>query len=223
MSCVVPTASCPNRSAWPRAAGAQAVPLAVGAGLIEPQAQAYYARANGLFKAHGLGVNIVVSAKRRGHVGGGCGGIDRDRDHERSRASAGGGTGLAVRHLRAGRRSRFAFPGQRIARPARFEGREREGPGRASRRRLHRQRARSTRPPEMLAALQAGRIDAMNLEDPEFSAARSATRWATARTRSANCSSRRPGSRRALWLAQNLDTARACQPQSQHVQPARPR
>jgi ABC-type nitrate/sulfonate/bicarbonate transport system substrate-binding protein len=32
------------------------------------------------------------------------------------------------------------------------------------------------RPPEALAALQAGRVDAINLEDPEFTAARGKTR-----------------------------------------------
>jgi NitT/TauT family transport system substrate-binding protein len=65
------------------------------------------------------------------------------------------------------------------------------------------------RPPEMLAALQAGRVDAINLEDPEFTAARSRTRmlgdaedavgklfvettWFTTRD----------------WLAKNIDAAR---------------
>jgi len=49
-------------AALPVPARAQTAALAVGAGLIEPQAQAYYARANGFFKSHGLDVNVVTSA-----------------------------------------------------------------------------------------------------------------------------------------------------------------
>ena len=60
-----------NRATWLAALGAAALPipvraqapaLQVGAGLIEPQAQAYYARANGFFKAHGLDANVVTLA-----------------------------------------------------------------------------------------------------------------------------------------------------------------
>lgn len=66
----------PSRAAWltstggfaaacvagfPARAGAQATPLHVGAGLIEPQAEAYYARAQGFFKQHGLDVDLRTS------------------------------------------------------------------------------------------------------------------------------------------------------------------
>src|ERR1700677_4449032 len=50
-------------AAVPGAVQAQsAAPLSVGAGLIEPQAQAYYAQANGFFKARGRDATIVTSA-----------------------------------------------------------------------------------------------------------------------------------------------------------------
>src|SRR5665213_2649669 len=49
-------------AALPHRAEAQSPSLTVGAGLIEPQAQAYYARANGFFKARGLDVEIVTSS-----------------------------------------------------------------------------------------------------------------------------------------------------------------
>ena len=42
-------------------AWAQSASLKVGAGLIEPQAQAYYARSAGFFKQHGLDVDILTS------------------------------------------------------------------------------------------------------------------------------------------------------------------
>jgi NitT/TauT family transport system substrate-binding protein len=48
-------------TSFPRPAAAQTALIHVGAGLIEPQAQAYYARAQGSFKQHGLDVELRTS------------------------------------------------------------------------------------------------------------------------------------------------------------------
>lgn len=44
--------------AWPRLAAAQASALTVGAGKIEPQAEAYYGADSGIFAQHGLNVEV---------------------------------------------------------------------------------------------------------------------------------------------------------------------
>jgi NitT/TauT family transport system substrate-binding protein len=215
---------------FPRRGGAQALPLTVGAGLIEPQAQAYYARANGFFKARGLDVDIVVSANGAATSAAVAGGSMQIGITSVLGLAQAVGRGLPFVTFAPGgiHDSRFPASGLLVLPDSKLASAKDLG-GKTV--------AVSTakgldqlvvsvlvgklggdvsavkfvemRPPEMLVALQAGRIDAANLEDPEFTAARSKTRmlgdgedavgklfvettWFATRD----------------WLAQNLDTAR---------------
>ena len=184
-------------AALPLRAVAQAAPLTVGSGLIEPQAQAYYARAQGYFKQHGLDVNVIVSANgaaTTAAVAGGSmqigitsvlglaqavnrglpfatfapGGIHDSRypasgllvlpDSKLTSAKDLAGKTVAVSTLKGLDQLVVAVLVDKLG-------------GDASSVKFI-----EMRPPEMLAALQAGRIDAINLEDPEFAAARNQTR-----------------------------------------------
>jgi NitT/TauT family transport system substrate-binding protein len=217
-------------AALPRAAEAQSPPLTVGAGLIEPQAQAYYARANGFFKARGLDVEIVTSSNGAATTAAVAGGSMQIGITSVLGLAQAIGRGLPFATFAPGgiHDSRFPASGLLVAADSKLAS-AKDLAGKTV--------AVSTakgldqlvvsvlvaklggdvsavkfvemRPPEMLAALQAGRIDAANLEDPEFTAARSKTRmlgdgedavgkifvettWFATRD----------------WLTNNLDTAR---------------
>jgi NitT/TauT family transport system substrate-binding protein len=217
-------------TAWPRPAGAQTAALTVGAGLIEPQAQAYYARANGFFKARGLDVDIVVSANGAATSAAVAGGSMQVGITSVLGLAQAVGRGLPFVTFAPGGIHDSRFPasglltlpdssltsakdlGGKIVAVSTAKGLDQlvvsvlvtKLGGDASAVKFV-----EMRPPEMLAALQAGRIDAANLEDPEFTAARTKTRmlgdgedavgklfvettWFATRD----------------WLAQNLDTAR---------------
>ena len=186
-------------AALPCRAAAQAVPapLTVGAGLIEPQAQAYYARANGFFKARGLDVNIIVSANGAATTAAVAGGSMQIGITSVLGLAQAIGRGLPFVSFAPGgiHDSRFPASGLLVAPDSKLLS-AKDLAGKIV--------AVSTakgldqlvvsvlvdklggdvsavkfvemRPPEMLAALQAGRIDAANIEDPEFTAARSKTR-----------------------------------------------
>ena len=186
-------------AALPCRAAAQAVPapLIVGAGLIEPQAQAYYARANGFFKARGLDVNIIVSANGAATTAAVAGGSMQIGITSVLGLAQAIGRGLPFVSFAPGgiHDSRFPASGLLVAPDSKLLS-AKDLAGKIV--------AVSTakgldqlvvsvlvdklggdvsavkfvemRPPEMLAALQAGRIDAANIEDPEFTAARSKTR-----------------------------------------------
>jgi len=199
-----------SRSAWlaaggaavlatavPRGARAQAAPLTAGAGLIEPQAQAYYARANGFFKQRGLDVEVVTSANGAATTAAVAGGTLQVGITSVLGLAQAVGRGLPFVTFAPGgiHDSRFSASGLLVAPDAKIAS-AKELAGKVI--------AVSTlkgldqlvvsalidklggdvaavkfvemRPTEMLAALQAGRVDAINLEDPEFTAARSKTR-----------------------------------------------
>jgi NitT/TauT family transport system substrate-binding protein len=234
----------PSRAAWlasgaaavaaiatPHRAGAQTPPaLTIGAGLIEPQAQAYYARANGFFKARGLDVEIVVSANGSATTAAVAGGALQLGTTSVLGLAQAVGRGLPFVTFAPGgiHDSRYPASGLLVM-PDSNVGSAKELAGKTI--------AVSTikgldqlvasvlidklggdvttvkfiemRPPEMFVALQAGRVDAINVEDPEFTAARTKTRmlgdaedavgklfvettWFTTRD----------------WLSKNTDTAR---------------
>jgi NitT/TauT family transport system substrate-binding protein len=184
-------------TAAPRIARAQAAPLTAGAGLIEPQAQAYYARANGFFKQRGLDVEVVTSANGAATTAAVAGGTLQVGITSVLGLAQAVGRGLPFVTFAPGgiHDSRFSASGLLVAPDAKIVS-AKELSGKVI--------AVSTlkgldqlvvsalidklggdvaavkfvemRPTEMLAALQAGRIDAINVEDPEFTAARSKTR-----------------------------------------------
>jgi NitT/TauT family transport system substrate-binding protein len=182
----------------PRLAKAQAAPaLMVGAGLIEPQAQAYYARANGFFKQHGLDVDIVTSANGAATTAAVAGGSLQIGITSVLGLAQAVGRGLPFVTFAPGgiHDSRFSasgllvLPDSKVASAKDLGGRlvgvstlkgldqlvvsvlvDKSGGDVASVKFVE------MRPPEALAALQAGRVDAINLEDPEFTAARGKTR-----------------------------------------------
>jgi len=202
-----------NRAAWlaasaavcagaglPRRAGAQVsplTPLTVGAGLIEPQAQAYYARANGFFKTRGLDVDVVTSANGAATTAAVAGGSMQIGITSVLGLAQAVGRGLPFVTFAPGGIHDSRFPASGLLVPS--------GSTLTSAKDLSGKTvAVSTlkgldqlvvsvliaklggdvstvkfvemRPPEMLAAMLAGRVDAINLEDPEFSDARSKTR-----------------------------------------------
>jgi NitT/TauT family transport system substrate-binding protein len=183
--------------ALPRPARAQAPTLTVGSGLIEPQAQAYYARANGFFKVRGLDVEVVTSANGAATTAAVAGGSMQIGITSVLGLAQAVGRGLPFVTFAPGgiHDSRYPASGLLVPPDSKLTSAKDLG-GKTV--------AVSTikgldqlvvsvlvaklggdvsavkfvemRPPEMLAALQAGRIDAANLEDPEFTAARSKTR-----------------------------------------------
>jgi NitT/TauT family transport system substrate-binding protein len=182
----------------PRKAVAQAVvPLTAGAGLIEPQAQAYYARANGFFKQRGLDVDVVTSANGAATTAAVAGGTLQVGITSVLGLAQAVGRGLPFVTFAPGgiHDSRFSASGLLVAPDAKIAtGKDLAGKVIAvSTLRGLDQLVVSAlidklggdvasvkfvemRPPEMVAALLAGRVDAVNVEDPEFTAARSKTR-----------------------------------------------
>jgi NitT/TauT family transport system substrate-binding protein len=181
----------------PARADEQATTLAVGSGLIEPQAQAYYARANGFFKQRGLDVDVVVSANGAATTAAVAGGAMQIGTTSVLGLAQAIGKGLPFVAFAPGgiHDSRFpasgllVLPDSKIASVKDMGGKivavstlkgldqlvvsvliDKLG-GDASVVKFI-----ELRPPEMLTALQAGRVDAINVEDPEFTAARSKTR-----------------------------------------------
>jgi NitT/TauT family transport system substrate-binding protein len=185
-------------AAFPRLARAQnAGPLQVGAGLIEPQAQAYYARANGFFKQRGLDVVVVTSSNGAATTAAVAGGTLQIGVTSVLGLAQAVGRGLPFVTFAPGgiHDSRFPASGLLVLPDSKVAG-AKDLSGKVV--------AVSTlkgldqlvvsalidklggdvgsvkfvelRPTEGLAALQAGRVDAINLEDPEFTAARSQTR-----------------------------------------------
>jgi NitT/TauT family transport system substrate-binding protein len=217
-------------TALPCLASAQAVPLTVGAGLIEPQAQAYYARANGFFKSRGLDVEVVTSANGAATTAAVAGGTMQIGITSVLGLAQAVGRGLPFVTFAPGgiHDSRYPASGLLTGLDSKLTSAKDLGGktvGVSTLKGLDQLVVEvlvaklggdvsavkfvEMRPPEMLAALQAGRVDAANLEDPEFTAARSKTRmlgdgedavgklfvettWFTTRD----------------WLAQNLATAR---------------
>jgi NitT/TauT family transport system substrate-binding protein len=184
-------------AAMPRRARAQAAPLAAGAGLIEPQAQAYYARANGFFKQRGLDVDVVTSANGAATTAAVAGGTLQVGITSVLGLAQAVGRGLPFVTFAPGgiHDSRFSASGLLVAPDAKIAtGKDLSGKVIAvSTLRGLDQLVVSAlidklggdvasvkfvemRPPEMFVALQAGRVDAINVEDPEFTAARSKTR-----------------------------------------------
>lgn len=170
----------------------------VGAGLIEPQAQAYYARANGFFKQRGLDVTIVTSANGAATTAAVAGGTLQIGITSVLGLAQAVGRGLPFATFAPGgiHDSRFpasgllVLPDAKIASPKDLSGKvvavstlkgldqlvvsvliDKSGGDVAAVKFVE------LRPTEALAALQSGRVDAINLEDPEFSAARPSTRF----------------------------------------------
>lgn len=186
-------------AAWPPALRAQiAAPLMVGAGLIEPQAQAYYARANGFFKARGLDVTIVTSANGAATTAAVAGGTLQVGITSVLGLAQAIGSGLPFATFAPGgvHDSRYpasgllVLPDSKLASAKDLSGKvvavstlkgldqlvvsaliDKLGGDVGSVKFVE------LRPTAALAALQAGRVDAINLEDPEFTAARSSTRF----------------------------------------------
>jgi len=182
----------------PLGSRAQVVPaLTVGAGLIEPQAQAYYARANGFFKQHGLDVDVVTSANGAATTAAVAGGTLQIGTTSVLGLAQAVGRGLPFVTFAPGgiHDSRFSASGLLVLPDSKFTSAkdlsgklvgvstlkgldqlvvsvliDKLGGDPASVKFVE------LRPTEALAALQAGRIDAVNLEDPEFTAARAKTR-----------------------------------------------
>ena len=191
-------ASAAALAALPRPARAQAAaPLTAGAGLIEPQAQAYYARANGFFKQRGLDVEVVTSANGAATTAAVAGGTLQVGITSVLGLAQAVGRGLPFVTFAPGgiHDSRFSASGLLVAPDAKIaSGKDLSGKVVAvSTLRGLDQLVVSAlidklggdvasvkfvemRPTEMLAALLAGRVDAVNIEDPEFTAARSKTR-----------------------------------------------
>ncbi len=217
-------------AALPRAAAAQTAPLTVGAGLIEPQAQAYYARANGFFKAHGLDVDIVVSANGAATSAAVAGGTMQIGITSVLGLAQAVGRGLPFVTFAPGGIHDSRFPASGLLVPP-------DSPITSAKDLGGKTVAVSTakgldqlvvsvlvakmggdvsavkfvemRPPEMLGALLAGRIDAVNLEDPEFTAARSKTRMlGNGEDAVGNLFVETTWFATRDWLTQNLDTAR---------------
>jgi NitT/TauT family transport system substrate-binding protein len=214
----------------PQRAFAQAAPITVGAGLIEPQAQAYYARANGFFKQRGLDIDVLTSANGAATTAAVAGGAMQIGTTSVLGLAQAIGRGLpfvsfapgAVHDSRFSASGLLVLPDSKLASAKDLNGKtigvstlkgldqlvvtvliDKMG-GDASTVKFV-----EMRPTTMLAALQAGRIDAVNMEDPELTAARSQTRilgdaedavgkvfvettWFTTRE----------------WLAKNMDAAR---------------
>ena len=217
-------------AALPAGAAAQVAPLTVGAGLIEPQAQAYYARAQGFFKQRGLDIEVVTSANGSATTAAVAGGAMQIGITSVLGLAQAVGRGLPFVTFAPGgiHDSRFSasgllvLPDSKSSSAKDLNGKtvgvstlkgldqlvvtvliDKLGGDVASLKFVE------LRPTEALAALQAGRVDAVNLEDPELSAARGKTRllgdaedavgkifvettWFTTRD----------------WLAKNTDTAR---------------
>lgn len=206
-----------NRAAWlassaaaitgaalPRRASAQTLPsqtlpsLIAGAGLIEPQAQAYYARARGFFKARGLDVTVVTSANGAATTAAVAGGAMQIGTTSVLGLAQAIGRGLPFVAFAPGgiHDSRFPASGLLVAPDSKIvSAKDLAGKTVAvsTLRGLDQLVVQvlveklggdvsavkfvEMRPPEMLAALQTGRVDAANLEDPEFTAAKSQTRF----------------------------------------------
>jgi NitT/TauT family transport system substrate-binding protein len=172
-------------------------PLQVGAGLIEPQAQAYYARANGFFKQHGLDVDVVTSANGAATTAAVAGGTLQVGITSVLGLAQAVGRGLPFATFAPGgiHDSRYpasgllVLPDAKIATAKDLSGKivavstlkgldqlvvsaliDKLGGDVGSVKFVE------LRPTEGLAALQSGRIDAVNLEDPEFTAARGSAR-----------------------------------------------
>lgn len=185
-------------AALPLPARAQATALQVGAGLIEPQAQAYYARANGFFKSRGLDVNVVTSANGAATTAAVAGGSLQIGITSVLGLAQAVGRGLPFATFAPGgiHDSRFPASGVLVANDSKLTSAkdlsgkvvgvstlkgldqlvvsvliDKLGGDVASVKFIE------LRPTEALAALQSGRVDAINLEDPEFTAARAATRF----------------------------------------------
>lgn len=184
-------------TALPLRAGAQSTAIAVGSGLIEPQAQAYYARANGFFKQRGLDVDVVVSANGAATTAAVAGGSLQIGITSVLGLAQAVGRGLPFATFAPGgvHDSRYqasgllVLPDAKIASAKDLAGKtvavstlkgldqlvvsvliDKLGVDASAVKFVE------MRPPEMLAALQAGRVDAINLEDPELTDARAKTR-----------------------------------------------
>jgi NitT/TauT family transport system substrate-binding protein len=174
-----------------------AAALQVGAGLIEPQAQAYYARANSFFKQRGLDVNVVTSANGAATTAAVAGGTLQIGVTSVLGLAQAVGKGLPFVTFAPGgiHDSRFpasgllVLPDSKVATAKDLSGKivavstlkgldqlvvealiDKQGGD------VNSVKFVELRPTEGLAALQSGRIDAVNLEDPEYTAARSQTR-----------------------------------------------
>jgi NitT/TauT family transport system substrate-binding protein len=217
-------------AALPLDARAQGAPLTVGAGLIEPQAQAYYARAQGFFKQRGLDVEVLTSANGAATTAAVAGGAMQIGTTSVLGLAQAVGRGLPFVTFAPGgiHDSRFSASGLLVLPDSKLtSAKDLAGKtvGVSTLKGLDQLvvtvlidklggdvstvKFVEMRPTEMLVALQAGRIDAVNMEDPELSAARSKTRllgdaedavgklfvettWFTTRD----------------WLAKNTDAAR---------------
>ena len=180
-----------------RASAQQAPALVAGAGLIEPQAQAYYARANGFFKARGLDVEVLTSANGAATSAAVAGGAMQIGTTSVLGLAQAIGRGLPFVSFAPGAVHDSRFPGSgllvmpdskltsakdlagKIVGVSTLKGLDqlvvsvlvdKLGGDWAAVKFVE------MRPTEQLAALQAGRIDAVNMEDPEFTAARTKTR-----------------------------------------------
>jgi NitT/TauT family transport system substrate-binding protein len=190
-------ASIVTAASLPLRAAAQSATLTVGAGLIEPQAQAYYARANGFFKQRGLDVEVIVSANGAATSAAVAGGAMQIGTTSVVGLAQAIGRGLpfvtfapgAIHDSRYPGSGLLVLPESKLATAKDLSGKtvavstlkgldqlvvsvliDKLGGDVSSVKFVE------MRPPEMLTALQAGRVDAMNVEDPEFTAARSKTR-----------------------------------------------
>jgi NitT/TauT family transport system substrate-binding protein len=217
-------------AALPRPAGAQAAPLSVGAGLIEPQAQAYYARANGFFKARGLDVDVVTLANGAATTAAVAGGTMQIGITSVLGLAQAIGRGLPFVTFAPGaiHDSRYPASGLMVAPDSKITSAKDLGGKTVAVSTLKgldqlvasalvsklggdagSMKFVELRPPEMATAILAGRVDAANLEDPEFTAARSKLRMlGDAEDAVGNIFVETTWFTTRDWLTQNLATAR---------------
>jgi NitT/TauT family transport system substrate-binding protein len=217
-------------AAVPRRTSAQSAALTVGAGLIEPQAQGYYARANGFFKARGLEVNVVTMSNGAATTAAVAGGTMQIGITSVLGLAQAVGRGLpfvtfapgAIHDVHYSASGLMVAPDSKIATAKDLGGKTvavstlkgldqlvvsvlvaKFGGDVSSMKFVE------LRPPEMAAAILAGRIDAANLEDPEFTAARGKLRMlGDGETAVGNTFVETTWFATRDWLAQNLPTAR---------------